>query len=175
MDNFRLNLCLPLSLSCLAALSVGTGPACAQTGVTPADSVTIINTGYGALPGYRITVGRDGHISSAMQPRLRATAIVRSDQMTALNRQEFFRDLSKAGPLSALPTGTGQRAMIGRRGRRTMVPSMTVNVPGPQVFVLYRGQRTPNLRAAGSYAGKTLYQDVKKIMQVLRLPIPNVP
>ncbi len=175
MNNFSLKLCLPLSLSCLAVLSIGAGPACAQIGISPANSVTIINTGYGALPGYRITVAQDGHLSSAMQPRFRAKPIVRTDQMTTLNRQEFFRDLRKAEPLNALSTGANPRGRKGRRGRRTMAQGMAVNVPGPGVYILYRRQRTPNLRAVGSAAGKALYQDVKKIMQVLRLPIADVP
>ncbi len=177
MNNFGLEFCLPLSLACFAAVTFGAGPVRAQGGDSAAQSVTIINTGGPIIPGYRITVGPEGQLSSTLQPRNGAKAIVRTDQMTSLNRHRFFRDLTKAGPLNALPVGTGQGMTGSRRGRRNraMPQNMAGSLSGPQVYVLYRGRQTPNLRAAGSSAGKAIYQDVKQIMNVLRMPIPDYP
>lgn len=175
---FSSNLCFHLSLACLAAVTIGGGPSRAQTNSAAASqSVTIINTGYGLLPGYRITVSPSGQLSGTMQPRYRARPIVRTDQMIAANRKRFFSDLAKAGPLNALPMGRGQAPAGNRRGRRAQnsPPIPVGSLAGPQVFVLYRGQQTPNLRAAGSSTGQAIYQDVKQIMQVLRLPIPDYP
>ena len=174
---FSLNIFVPVSLACLVALPFGAGPVRAQGTRAAAQSVTIINTGVGRVPGYRIIVSPDGHIQAIMQPRHRDKPIVRTDQMTALNRQAFFRDLRKVGALNALPVGTGRGTTGNRRGQRTQFrPSGAAGyLPGPQVYVLYRGQQTPNLRAAGSSTGKVLYEDVTKIMAVLRMPIPDYP
>ncbi len=173
---FSLNIWTPLSLVCLAASPFGAGPVRAQ-GTGAAQPVTIINTGVGRIPGYRITVSPDGHLQVIMQPLHRAKPIVRTDQMTSLNRKQFFRDLNKAGALNALPVGMGRGTTGNRRGRRAQPKplGMARYLPGPQVYVLYRGQQTPNLRAVGSHTGKVLYGDVTKIMAVLRMPIPDYP
>ena len=67
--------------------------------------------------------------------------------------------------------------MAGRRGRRSSstVPVTVANLPGPQIYVQYHRQQTPNLRMVSSSAGKMLYGDVTKIMAVLRMPIPDYP
>ncbi len=172
-----------LSLPCLAALTFGAGSAVAQgtalvgNKAQDANTVTIISTQYGVLPEYRITVSSSGQIMSTMQPRHRRKAIVREDQMTVYNRQQFFHHLTRASPLNALPIRTGRRPTAGRPGRRssTMAPVTAVNLPGPQIYVQYHRQQTPNLRMASSSTGKLLYADVTKIMEVLRMPIPDYP
>ena len=97
--------------------------------------------------------------------------------MTAYNRQQFFADLAKASPLNALAAPTSSSAPTDRRGRRSRnsKPLKPAYLTGPQIYVVYKGQTTPNLRVASSPAGKELYQDVRKIIGVLRLPIPNYP
>ena len=117
--------------------------------------VTIISTGDRLTPGYRVTVAPSGVISSALVPRGQRRAIRRKDRMIAVNRQRFFADLAASSPLNAVPTNASGSA--------------------PEIFVRYRGRLSPNLRAARSTSGQALYQDVKQILQVLRLPIPDVP
>ena len=117
--------------------------------------VTIISTGDGLTPGYRVTVSPSGVISSVLVPRGGKRAIRATNRMIVVNRQRFFADLAAARPLSALPTDALGTA--------------------PRIFVQFRGQQSSNLRAARSASGQALYQDVKQILQVLRLPIPDQP
>ena len=121
----------------------------------PGSEVVIINTGDRFTPGYRVTVEPNGALASTLVPRGQRKPIRRTDRMIAVNRQRFFADLASAAPLNQLPAE--------RRG------------PAPKIFIRYQGQLSSNLRAASRPAGRTLYQDVKKILQVLRLPIPNAP
>ncbi len=118
-------------------------------------AATIISTGDRLTPGYRVTVSPSGVIASALVPRGGRRAIRRTDRMIAVNRQRFFADLATSSPISAVPTGASSSA--------------------PEIFVRYRGRLSPNLRAASSTSGRALYQDVKQILQVLRLPIPDQP
>lgn len=146
-----------------------------------AGQVVIINTGDRLTPGYRVTVGPHGSLTTVLVLPGQQTPIHRTDRMIALNRQRFFADLASARPLPSLPTGsitapTTPRGGRGGRGRRQAgLPAAAAINPLPQIFVQYNGQQSPNLRAARSAPGKALYQDVKQILQVLRLPIPNVP
>ena len=117
--------------------------------------VVIINTGDRVTPGYRVTVEPNGTLASVLVPTGRRKPIRQTNKMIVLTRRRFFADLANAGPLGSLPAaGMGS---------------------APAVYVRYRGQQSPNLRAAGSTSGQMLYQDVKQILQVLRLPIPDVP
>ena len=118
-------------------------------------NVVIISTGDRLTPGYHVTVTPSGVISSVLVPRGGKRAIRATNRMIAVNRQRFFTDLASAGPLAALPTDALGTA--------------------PRIFVRSRGQQSSNLRAARSASGQALYQDVKQILQVLRLPIPNEP
>lgn len=118
-------------------------------------SVVIISTGDRSTPGYHVTVAPSGVISSVLVPRGGRRAIRRTNKMIAVNRQRFFADLAASSPLSAVPTDAMGSA--------------------PEIFVRYRGRLSPNLRAASSASGQALYQDVKQILQVLRLPIPDQP
>ncbi len=141
--------------------------------------VVIINTGDRLTPGYRVTVEPNGALASTLVPAGQRTPIHRTDKMIAVNRQRFFADLASAEPLANLPTGSlpAASARRGRRGRgapQAAAGTAGVN-PYPQVFVRYQGRQSPNLRTANSTPGQVLYQDVKQILQVLRLPIPNVP
>ena len=120
-----------------------------------AGEVIIINTGDRVTPGYRVTVEPSGALASALVPTGRRKPIRRANKMIAVNRRRFFADLTSAGPLGSLPTGGTASA--------------------PAVYVRYHGQQSPNLRTASSTSGQMLYQDVKQILQVLRLPIPDVP
>ena len=149
--------------------------------------VTIISTGDRQTPGYRVTVQSGGALSSALTPRGQHTPIYRTNTLIAANRQRFFADLAKAEPVSQLSTGAvtsaGPRGVRGRNGRRGFRQQQ--QAPGgasrqapsayPEIFVRYQGRQSPNLRQANSEPGRVLYQDVKQILQVLRLPIPNVP
>lgn len=148
--------------------------------------VTIISTGDRQTPGYRVTVTAGGALASTLTPRGHHAPIRRSDTLIAANRERFFADLAKAEPVSRLSTGAitsaGPRGVRGRNGRRGFRQQQA---PGgasrqapsayPEVFVRYQGRQSPNLRQASSEPGRVLYQDVKQILQVLRLPIPNVP
>lgn len=153
-----------------------------------AGEVVIINTGDRATPGYRVTVGPHGSLTGVLIPAGRRTPIRRTDRMIAATRQRFFADLTNAEPVSKLPTGSipmpfgqqggrqgGRHGRRGRGGQGTVVTTPGRVNPYPEVFVRYQGQQSPDLRQASSEQGRVLYQDVKQILQVLRLPIPNVP
>ena len=118
-------------------------------------NVVIISTGDRMTPGYHVTVTPGGVISSVLVPRGGRRPIRATNRMIAVNRQRFFSDLASAGPLAAMPTDSFGSA--------------------PRIYVRYQGHLSPNLRAAESAPGQALYQDVKQILQVLRLPIPNEP
>ncbi len=121
----------------------------------PAGEVVIINTGDRLTPGYRVTVEPNGALASALVPTGGRKPIRRTNKMIAVNRRRFFADLASAGPLNSLQgAGTGS---------------------APAVYVRYHGQLSPNLRTASSQNGQVLYQDVKQILQVLRLPVPDFP
>jgi len=144
-----------------------------------AGQVVIVNTGDRLTPGYRVTVGPGGSLTAVIVPTGRQAPIRQTDRMIAVNRQRFFADLASAEPLASLPTGSLSTASARRGRRRRGTPQASavgarVN-PYPQVFVRYQGRQSPNLRTASSQSGRVLYQDVKQILQVLRLPIPNVP
>ncbi len=125
-------------------------------GAVPRSStVTIVSTGDSLTPGYRVTVSPNGVISSSLVTQGRRQVIHRTDRMIAVNRQRFFADLAANGPLNRVQAGASGSF--------------------PRVFVRYHGQLSPNLRTARSSAGQALYQDVKQILQVLRLPIPDQP
>ena len=141
-------------------------------------TVTIISTGDRLTPGYRVTVAPNGALASALVPAGQKTPIRRTDEMAAVNRRRFFADLAAAEPLNILPTGarSAPASAQRQRGRRLrQAPSAGGVTPYPQVYVRYQGRQSPNLRDAGSPPGQALYQDVKQILQVLRLPIPNQP
>ena len=127
-----------------------------------AGEVVIVNTGDRLTPGYRATVGPTGRLTAVLNPIRGQKPIRRTNSMIPATRQRFFADLAKAEPLNRLSVG----ATAFRGGAR---------ISGPQVFVRFHGQQSPNLRDAQSASGRDLYQDVKQILQVLRLPIPDVP
>ena len=119
------------------------------------DAVTILSTGDRLTPGYRVSVTPSGVISSVLVPRGGRRPIRATNKMIAVNRRRFFADLAAASPLNAVPTDSLGTA--------------------PRIYVRYRGRLSPNLRAASSAPSQALYQDVKQILQVLRLPIPDQP
>ncbi len=150
------------------------------------DILTIVNSGDRLSPGYRVTVTPAGAVHGVVRTRSGRVTINRRDQMIGPTRDRLFEDLKDAAPLDRLSADGGSIApqnnrQQGRRGRhggfnnRTSTPSYTGRVTGPQVFVLYRGIRSPNLRAAADDKGKELYQRVKQAIEVVRLPIPDVP
>ncbi len=154
----------------------------------PTGEVVIVSTGDRLTPGYQVTVQPSGIIASTLIPRRRHAPIHRTDKMIAATRQRFFADLQKAEPLDRLPTGTialnGSRQVQGGSGsrrfrQRQATPAGSgrrLDATGrPQIYVVYGGRQSPNLRAVNSDSGRTLYQDVKQILSVLRMPIPNVP
>lgn len=147
---------------------------------TSGDILTIINSGDRLSPGYRVTVTPAGAVHGVVRTRSGRTTIDRRDQMIGPTRDRLFEDLKDAAPLDQLRTDQGSngyqnRQQGRRRGNRTQTPTYTGRVTGPQVFVIYRSVRSPNLRAAGDEKGKELYQRVKQAIEVVRLPIPDVP
>ncbi len=159
-----------------------------------ADTVTIINSGDRLSPGYRVTVTDSGAVHGIVRTHSGKTTIDRKGQMIGPTRERLFADLHNAEPLNRLstessntssttaPQASPQQGRQGRRGRRggfgnRPQPNTTYTAPmtGPQVFVLYRGVRSPNLRAASDDKGKELYQRVKQAIEVVRLPIPDMP
>ncbi len=147
------------------------------------DILTVINSGDRLSPGYRVTVTPAGAVHGVVRTRSGKVTINRRDQMIGPTRDRLFEDLKDAAPLDRLRTGSGngggqgrQQGQGGRRGgfgNRT--PTYASRVTGPQVFVEYRGVRSPNLRDAADDKGKELYQRVKQAIEVVRLPIPNTP
>ena len=139
----------------------------------PAGEVVIINTGDRLTPGYRVTVQPSGVIASTLVPRGHHLPIRRTDKMIPVIRRRFFSDLAKAKPLQSLPTGSLNAPSMQQRGR-SRVATGRVNA-NPEIFVRYQGHQSPNLRQVNTKPGRVLYQDVKQILSVLRMPIPNVP
>lgn len=127
------------------------------------DYAYVFNSGARGLPGYRIYVDTNGHLSSATLLRSGRTTGGRKGTLSPAVTRRFFADLAAAGPVDALP----------------MTPSPAVAAvnaaPGVRVTVRYHGRQSSDLRQAGNGAGETLYQDVKQIAQALRLPIPDTP
>ena len=193
------NIALKLSAGAFAlaaTLAVLPGSAAPKKAQTPsrkataqsaADTLTIINSGDRLSPGYRVTVTPAGAVHGIVRTRSGKTTIDRRDQMIGPTRDRLFEDLKDAAPLDRLGANGGTAApqnnrQQGRRGRRggfgnrtQTTPTYTARVTGPQVFVIYRGIRSPNLRAASDDKGKELYQRVKQAIEVVRLPIPDVP
>ena len=143
---------LILGAALLLPLAIPSGSVAAPRS---AGEVVIFKTGDRLTPGYRVTVEPSGALASALVPTGRRKPIRRASKMIAVSRKRFFADLANAGPLGGLPAGG--------------IGSL------PAVYVRYHGQQSPNLRTASSTSGQMLYQDVKQILQVLRLPIPDVP
>lgn len=140
--------------------------------------VVIISTGDRLTPGYRVTVEPDGALASTLVPFGQKTPIRQTDKMIAINRERFFADIASAEPLTNLPTGAVTGAPMGRGNRRRNARQPAAarrSSIRPQIYLEYKGRTSPNLRAVNSTAGRVLYQDVKQILQVLRLPIPNTP
>lgn len=143
-------------------------PAQAKTPRSPraipsVDSAVIINSGSQGLPGYRISVARNGRLASVILMRSGRTSSGRKGQISPTVARRFFSDLAQAGPVDALPAQSRSE---------TATPDIA---PRVRVIVQYHGRQSPNLRRAGSSAGETLYQDVKQVIQALRLPIPDTP
>lgn len=173
MNTYRIRLWLSLTSTSFVLVAPSMAASPAVKGAAPAaGGITIINSGDAYVPGYRITVGPNGELRAASFPRNGGPTIRRRDQMTTEIHRRFLADLAKAAPVNALSTGAV--APAGRQGRRVQV-TLPRQVYGAQVYVIYQTRTSPNLRMASSAAGKTLYQDVKQIMSVLRLPVPNVP
>jgi antitoxin (DNA-binding transcriptional repressor) of toxin-antitoxin stability system len=164
---------LALSLTAISA-SVA---APQKTRAPRTSDVIIVNTGDRLTPGYQATVAPDGTLTAVLIPYRSRKPIHRTDKMLAVTRQRFFADLAKAEPLNRLPTGAvpygGRMGRRGGRGRQPMVRMAPIT--GPQVFIRYQGQQSPNLRQVQSAPGQVLYEDIKQILHILRLPIPNIP
>ena len=155
-----------LTLTALFLTLMAFSPAHAKTprrASAAADYAYVFNSGTGGLAGYRIYVDRNGHLSSATLYQNGRTSGGRRGTLTAAVTRRFFADLAQAGPVDALP----------------MMPSPVGTepnaAPGIRVTIRYHGRQSSDLRRAGSGAGATLYQDIKQIVQVLRLPIPDTP
>ena len=143
-----------------------------------ASEVVIINTGDRLTPGYHVTVEPNGALTSVLVPFGQKTPLRRTGSMIPLNRQRLFADIARAEPLANLPTGTVAGAQTRRGGQRRNArqpAGASRPTPRPQIYLEYQGSTSPNLRAVNSTAGRVLYQDVKQILQVLGLPIPNIP
>ena len=147
----------------------------------PTGEVVIISTGSRLTPGYRVTVQASGISASTLVPRGQLPPIRHTDKMIAATRQRFFSDLAKAEPLPNLPTDLLSASPVQQGGRRRRggqaaprAAAGRVNLY-PEIFVRYQGRQSPNLRQASTEPGRVLYQDIKQILHVLRMPIPNVP
>lgn len=173
MNSLLARFWLPLTLTGIGLGTSGMAAPPAVKGAAPvAGDITIIDTGDAYVPGYRITVGPAGELRAASFARNGGPTIRRRDQMTPEVHRRFLADLAKAAPVNAIPTGMVMSR--GRRRRRVQTPPPRP-VYGAQIFVVYQKRTSPNLRMAASRAGKTLYQDIKQIMSIVRLPVPNVP
>jgi hypothetical protein len=166
MTRTLLPVCLPISLAFfLTTVPLSAAPA------KPASPITIITTGDRYIPSYRITVDVDGQLSAVTFPRNPAHQLRRTNKLIPANRKRLFSDLAKAEPIRALPSGRNLAALRGRRQGR-IAPT---GPSGMRVYVQYGGQQSPDLRQASSAAGQKLYQDVRQIMAVLGMPVPNTP
>lgn len=153
------------ALVALVTIPAGTRAAPRARGAAraPSDFAYIYNSGGGALPGYRVYVGANGHLSSVILLRSGRVTGGRKGTLTPAVARRFFADLAAAGPVGALPSqplGRGDTPM---------------DAPTVRVFVRYHGEQSPNLRRSVSGAGARVYQDAKQIVQVLRLPAPDNP
>jgi len=153
------------ALVALAAIPTNTQAAPKARGAAraPSDSAYIFNSGGGTLPGYRVYVGANGHLSSVILLRSGRTTGGRRGTLTPTVARRFFADLAAAGPVGSLPS---QPLGVG---------NAPTDAPTVRVFVRYHGQQSPDLRRSASGAGAKVYQDAKQIVQVLRLPVPDNP
>ncbi|MGI4787632.1 MAG: hypothetical protein ACRYFS_02150 [Janthinobacterium lividum] len=163
------------SLATCAALTLAFASSSpARAAPQPAGEVIIINTGDRLSPGYRVTVQSNGILSATLFPYPGQKPVHRTDKMIALNRERLFADLAKAEPLARLSTSSSTgRIRTNRNAQR--VAQAEASLSSPQILVRFHGQQSPNLRAAGSTPARVLYQDIKQVLEVLRLPIPNQP
>ena len=127
------------------------------------DYAYVFNSGSRGLPGYRIYVDTNGHLSSATLLRSGRTTGGRKGTLSPAVRRRFFADLAAAGRVDALPIMHSPAVHAANAA------------PGVRVTIHYHGRQSSDLRQAGNGAGETLYQDIKQIAQVLRLPIPDTP
>jgi len=151
-----------LYLSC-AGLLLAALPLMAKPLPTKAvdDTVTIENSGSTNTTGYQIVVDPKGQASyrvtgaqpSAQNDLSKAHAQAIPKELAA----KFFKDLSAAGPLSALPVRHGMRSASF----------------GTRTSILYKGQQSPDLTFGGNENANALKADITEIIQTLH--VSNTP
>jgi hypothetical protein len=129
-----------------ALMGAGTLPA------NPSTAVTIFNPGDADFTGYAIAVEPDGHAWS-----MDGAGRSQSDLPYAVT-QAFFTDLAAAGPLTAL------MAHPCAASRQT---SETNSQMDPGIYLVWRGQRSPNLQCASDPRADRLLADATAIAHAM--------
>lgn len=109
------------------------------------ETVTIENSGSTNTSGYEITVSTRGR-ASYHETRAERHICTLSKEVTA----KLFADVAAAMPLTALPVRHGMRSASF----------------GTQTFVIYRGQRSPDLTIPSGPEAMSLHDDILAIEKV---------
>ena len=137
-------------ISITAGLLLAALPLFAKTAPKKAieETVTIENSGSTNTAGYKIVVSSRGsasYVESGAKPRAHALSL----NATA----KLFADVAAAMPLTALPVRHGMRSASF----------------GTDTYVIYRGQRSPDLTTPTGPRATALYGDILAIEKALHI------
>ena len=135
-------------ISITAGLLLAALPLFAKTAPKKAieETVTIENSGSTNTAGYKIVVssrGRASYVESGAKPRAQALSL----NSTA----KLFADVVAAMPLASLPVRHGMRSASF----------------GTNTYVIYRGQRSPDLTLPSGPLARALHDDILEIENAL--------
>lgn len=114
--------------------------------------ITITNSGSTNTTGYSIQVSSTGQVSYRILGSMQA-APTHSAHVSPSLAKRLYQDAHAAQPLSALPV-------------THMIKSVSF---GTSTYVMYKGQRTPDLSAPATAPGKALAADVTAVVAALHL------
>ena len=168
-DDFNSERSLLPRLALGAALLLAVLPASAKPKVVPIQTAVIENTGSTNTFGYQVTVTATGSAfrfttasGGATAPtgkpivvEPRESRFLRSSGMAALGQraQRFFADLDAAMPLASLPVRHGMRSASF----------------GTQIYITYKGQKSPDLTFASDPRTAALKADIVSLRDTLHI------
>ena len=142
-------LCLGLGMVLASVPALAAKPKAA-----PVSEATIINTGSTNTSGYEVFVQTSGRVRYAATRRSSTGQItMQQGQIAKAQAASLFRDLAAAIPLAKLPvTHTFKSVSF-----------------GTSAYIVYKGQRTPDLSFPADGRGKALQADITRLAASLHL------